>query len=300
MRGKLAPGAPRPIDSGQAGRDSSERRASKGGPVGAASRGAGAGLIQVKEDGPFRIIVGPHPRLDSPMPNSPLNMDLIRRSPFFAAAGEAAMEGLLRSSFAQRLPRGAVVFEQHERADFLHLLLEGSVGLRAEDEAGHTTIVEIFGPGELFLAPAAVLRMPCLASGVLLADSRVVMIPADAFREAIGTDPALSRATVELLSRHWRLMVDQVVDLKLRPAERRVARFLARRVPEEAGAGPVDLAEPRTAIAARLGMTPETLSRALAALEARGAIRLSARRADVADRAVLLEADTFPKRVRVR
>lgn len=234
------------------------------------------------------------------MPNRPLNIDLIRRSPFFAAAGEAAMERLLRSSFAQQLPRGVVVFEQHERADFLHLLLEGSVGLRAEDEAGQTTIVEIFGPGELFLAPAAVLRMPYLVSGVVLAASRVLMIPADAFREAIGADPALSRAVVELLSRHWRLMVEQVVDLKLRPAECRVARFLARRVPEEAGAGSVDLTEPRAAIAARLGMTPETLSRALAALEARGAIRISPRWADVADRAALLEAGTPPKRATAR
>ena len=31
---------------------------------------------------------------------------------------------------------------------------------------------------------------------------------------------ALARATVELLARHWRLMVDQVVDLKLRSADR--------------------------------------------------------------------------------
>jgi DNA-binding MarR family transcriptional regulator len=84
------------------------------------------------------------------------------------------------------------------------------------------------------------------------------------------------------------MLVDQVVDLKLRPAERRVARFLARRVPEEPGAGPAELPEPRSAIAARLGMTPETLSRALNAMEAKELIRLSPRRADVPDRARLL------------
>jgi CRP/FNR family transcriptional activator FtrB len=224
------------------------------------------------------------------VPNRVLNVDLIRRSPFFAAAGEAAMERLLRLSFTQHLPRGAMIFEQQESADFLRLLLEGSVGLQAEDEAGQKTVVEIFGPGELFLAPAAILRMPYLVSGILLMDSRVLMIPAEPFRDGIATDPALARATIELLSRHWRLMVEQVVDLKLRSAERRVARFLARRVPEEASAGPVTLAEPRAAIAARLGMTPETLSRTLGAIEARGAIRLSPRQADVVDRAMLLDA----------
>ncbi|MDO9710810.1 cyclic nucleotide-binding domain-containing protein [Paracraurococcus lichenis] len=221
------------------------------------------------------------------MIDRPLNTDLLRRSPFFAAAGEASMARLLRPSFTQQLPRGTILFDQHEVPNFLHLLLAGSVGLQARDEAGAETIVEIFGAGELFLAPAAILGLPYLASGLALTDVRVLMIPADVFREGLTQDPALSRAAVELLARHWRLMVDQVVDLKLRSAERRVARFLARRIPEEAGAGPAELPEPRAAIAARLGMTPETLSRTLNALEARGAVRLSAKRADIVDRALL-------------
>lgn len=222
------------------------------------------------------------------MPERPLNIDLLRRSPFFASAGEAAMTRLLRPSFTQQLPRGTVLFDQNEEPGFLHLLLAGSVGLRAHDETGAETIVEIFSAGQLFLAPAAILGLPYLAAAVALTDVRVLMIPVDIFREGIQADPALARAMIEQLARHWRLMVDQVVDLKLRPAEKRVARFLARRVPEELDAGSVDLPEPRAAIAARLGMTPETLSRALGALEARGLIRLSAKRADVLDRARLL------------
>lgn len=222
------------------------------------------------------------------MPDRPINRDLLQRSPFFASAGEAAMTTLLRPSFTQQLPRGAVMFEQHEDADFLHILLSGSVGLTARDEADGETIVEIFSAGEVFLAPAVILRLPYLASATALTDVRVLMIPADVFREAIGQDAALARATIELLSRHWRLMVDQVVDLKLRSAERRVARFLARRVPEEAGAGSAEFPEPRGAIAARLGMTPETLSRVLNAMEGDGAVRLSGKRIDVPDRERLL------------
>ncbi len=215
------------------------------------------------------------------------NIELIRRSPFFAAAGEAAMARLLRPSFTQQLPRGTILFDQGEVPGFLHLLLAGSVGLRAEAETGAGTIVEIFAAGELFLAPAAILGLPYLASGEALTDVRVLMIPAETFREGLAQDPRIARAAIELLARHWRLMVDQVVDLKLRPAERRVARFLARRVPEEAGAGPAELPEPRAAIAARLGMTPETLSRALTGLEQQGLIRLSAKRADVINRTKL-------------
>jgi CRP/FNR family transcriptional activator FtrB len=222
------------------------------------------------------------------MPDRLTNIELVRQTSFFATAGEAAMARLLRPSFTQQLPRGAVMFEQHETADFLHLLLAGSVGLTAKDETGAETVVEIFGAGELFLAPAAVLRLPYLASGTALTDVRVLMIPADVFRDGVAEDPALARATIELLARHWRMMVDQVVDLKLRPADRRVARFLARRVPEERGAGSVELPEARGAIAARLGMTPETLSRTLNGMEAEGLVRLSGKRIDLPDRDRLL------------
>lgn len=201
------------------------------------------------------------------------NMDLLRRSPFFGAAGEQAMADLVRLSFTQVLPRGAVVFEQGEKADFLHLLLAGSVGLQASAEKGGRTVVEIFRAGEVFLAPAVLLHRPYLASAVALTEIRVLMVPAESYRDGVRRDISLAGATIELLSRHWRLMVDQVVDLKVRSAEDRVARFLARRVSEESGGGTADLPEPRTAIAARLGMTPETLSRAITTLEEKGALR---------------------------
>lgn len=201
------------------------------------------------------------------------NMELLRRTPFFGAAGAEAMAELVRLSFTQLLPRGTVVFEQDEQPDFLHVLLAGSIGLQTTAETGGKTIVEIFGPGEVFLAPAVLLRLPYLASAVALTEIRVLMIPAESFRAGVRSDVALAGATIELLARHWRLMVDQVVDLKLRSAEGRVARFIARRVSEESGAGTAALPEPRTAIAARLGMTPETLSRTLTALEEKGALR---------------------------
>ncbi|PWS35868.1 hypothetical protein DFH01_20075 [Falsiroseomonas bella] len=215
---------------------------------------------------------------------------MVERSPFFQAAGAAAMQDLLQPSFTQLLPKGTVLFEQGEEAEFLHLLLEGSVGLQAKGDQGGTTIVEIFGAGEIFVAPAVVLRLPYLPSAMALTEIRVLMIPAQHFRDRLAASLDLSRATVELLSRHWRLMVDQVVDLKLNSVEARVSRFLARRVSEEAGAGCAALPEPRAAIAARLGMTPETLSRTLAALETKGRLRRGARGPTVRDRSALVHS----------
>jgi CRP/FNR family transcriptional activator FtrB len=214
---------------------------------------------------------------------------MVERSPFFQAAGATAMKALLRPSFTQLLPRRTVLFEQGEEPEFLHLLLEGSVGLEMTGERGGTTIVEIFRAGEVFVAPAVMLGLPYLPSAVALTEIRVLMIPAQHFREACQCSLDLCRAVNELLCRHWRLMVDQVVDLKLNSVETRVSRFLARRVSEESGAAHADLPEPRGAIAARLGMTPETLSRAIAGLENKGKLQRGAKGPTVPDRGALNE-----------
>ena len=223
-------------------------------------------------------------------PGQSPSLELIRRSPFFAAAGQSVIRDLIPRSAVHRLPRGAVLFEQNDEPTHLHLLLSGRIGLRATGAGDEQTIVEIFGPGEVFLAPAVILRLPYLASAVALTEVQIMLIPAELFHEVLARDPALMNAVIQLLSRHWRLLVEQITDLKLRSAEERVARFLARRVSAEADAGPAELPESRIALAARLGMTPETLSRTLAALEAKGVIRMDQRHADVLDRAALLEA----------
>ncbi len=212
---------------------------------------------------------------------------MAERSPFFQSAGAATMAELLRPSFTQLLPKGTVLFDQGDEAEVLHLLLEGRVGLQASGEQGGTTIVEIFGAGEVFLAPAVLLCLPYLPSAVALTEIRVLMIPAEHVRALLQRSLDLSRAMNELLARHWRLMVDQVVDLKLNDVETRVSRFLARRVSEEAGAGRAAMPEPQSAIAARLGMTAETLSRTLGRLEEKGRLRRDAGGPIVRDRTAL-------------
>ena len=221
------------------------------------------------------------------MPDGRLDIDTLRdNGGLFAGAEEATATRLLRRSVTQSMPRGTVLFAMGEHAQFLYLLLAGSVALRGEVETGLATVVEIVPAGHAFLATAAILGMSYPLSAVALTDLRLLAIPSEALREAMRRDEGLARASLALMGAEWRLMVDQVLDLKLRPAEQRVARFLLRRATAEAEVA--ELPEPRGAIAARLGMTPETLSRSLAALEAKGFIRLSARRAELLNRARLL------------
>lgn len=206
--------------------------------------------------------------------------------PLLTAASPETRARLLMQALALTLPRGAQILAQDAPADRLFILLQGSVGLSAAEEGGAATMVEILAAGEAFPIAAVLLQVPQPVSAIALAPCRLMAIPAAEVRAAAATDAGLMLAALDQMARQWRLLIDQVVDLKTRDATQRAARFLLRRLGAQRGA--VEIPEPRGAIAARLGMTPESLSRALHGLEAAGLLRLHGRRVDVPDRAALM------------
>lgn len=216
--------------------------------------------------------------------------------PLLSAATAETRARLLDRAKPVVLHRGARLFGQEEPAEALYLLVQGSVGLSSAEDGGSTTMVDILVPGDAFVIAAVMLRLPSPVAGTALAPTRLIAIPAEEVRAAAAADPGLMRAAMEQMARQWRLMIDQVVDLKTRDATQRAARFVARRL--AAARGEVDLPEPRAAIAARLGMTPESLSRALHGLEDAGLLRLQGRRVDVPDRAALLRVARAEPRAR--
>jgi CRP-like cAMP-binding protein len=97
-------------------------------------------------------------------------------------------------------------------------------------------------------------------------------------------EPRLAEASLAQMAQQWRGLAEQLLELKLTKASERVAHFLAGRLMP---GGWVAMPEPRAAIAARLGMTPESLSRVMHGLEAAGLVRLQGRRVEVPDAAAL-------------
>ena len=128
--------------------------------------------------------------------------------------------------------------------------------------------------------PAVILGGTWPFGAEALAPSRLLRIPAEAFHAIIVQDSRLAEASLAHMARQWQGLADQLIEMKLTKASERVAHFLTGRLMP---GGRVAMPEPRAAIAARLGMTPESLSRVMHGLEAAGLVRLQGRRVDVPD-----------------
>jgi CRP/FNR family transcriptional activator FtrB len=196
--------------------------------------------------------------------------EFVRQVPLLAELPEPAFAALLRRALLQSLPRTTVLCEQGETPEYLHIVLSGSVTLVGRSTAGDETVVDFFGPGDVLIAPAVMLDAPYLASARVVNDARIAFIPADDVRQAMATVPAFNQALAIQLALYWRRFIRQIKELKLLSAPERVAGFLVSLSSQCEGGAKVTLPEDRKQVAARLGMTPESLSRAFVTLRPLG------------------------------
>lgn len=212
-------------------------------------------------------------------------IDLLREAGVASALSDASLGRLLAGSVVQILPAGTVLFEEGTVPDAAHVVLTGRAALVSAAKSGQETVIEIFGPGTFLLVPAVVLGLPYLASCRLMQESRVMTIRADVFRAELDGEPRFARAVVDMLAGHWRLLIEQIKDLKSLGATERLADWLLRESTQTGDV--VALTETKRVLARRLGMSPESFSRAIAALSDQGAIAATGRTVRVNDRSRL-------------
>ena len=200
----------------------------------------------------------------------PKDLERLGQVSLFADLSADALRELTKGALLQRFPSETMLFRQGELPDFLHVLLEGSVQLAGASVDGRETVVEILKPVDAFMPAAALTNKPYLVSAKVVDPARIVMLPAPALRDQITRDSGLSLAIIASLARQYRNMLRQVKGLKLRTSTQRLGCYLLALVEEAGGHGTVELPHDKRLIAARLGMTPESLSRAFSALRKMG------------------------------
>src|SRR5690606_3602329 len=124
------------------------------------------------------------------------------------------------------------------------------------DGAEH--ILHIVGPGSTFGDIAAMDSGPNPANAAAMnADAEIWLLPAEALADTLLREPELALNLIRQLARRVRTLVGQIEDLALYSVVVRLARFLLKQAEDPTLSGP---GVTRTAIAAHINTTPQTLS----------------------------------------
>jgi CRP/FNR family transcriptional activator FtrB len=193
----------------------------------------------------------------------------VRKLALFAGMEDRHFDALLRGSYVQNFPPQIELIAEGEPADFLHVVLSGSVELYAAWNGRETSLVTL-RPISTFILAATIRDAPYLMSARTIEKSRIALIPSQDVRAIFGLDGDFARAIVGELAQSYRSVVKTVKNLKLRTSLERLANYLLLEQVRAGGAQTFELPFDKKRLASLLGMTPENLSRAFKSLQAYG------------------------------
>lgn len=204
------------------------------------------------------------------LPFSARDTALVRAVPLFQRLSGPALNALLATATVRAVPRGGDIFLQDEPADRFCVLLEGWVKLYRVNRDGAEAVVHVIAPGEPFAEAAMFASANFPVSAQAITDARVMSITQAAFARSLQADTATAFAMLGSLSLKLRQLVQQIEELQIQSTPQRVGTFLLRFCAGAAGSATINLPIEKALIARRLGMQPETFSRALAKLKPLG------------------------------
>ncbi|CAO3428899.1 Crp/Fnr family transcriptional regulator [Azospirillum doebereinerae] len=201
---------------------------------------------------------------------TPQDWRRIRRASVFASLADgdfALIAGVPRCDLRQD---GQTLFFQDEPAEAFFVVLDGWVVLSRDRSDGTRTVIKIVGPGESF-AEAMIAEDARYPVGAEAASPlRVARFETGRLRTLVAATPSLGLSIVSATFRQMQRLVDQIEHLKSWPADRRVAAMILQMCGGEPGPCRFDLPVSQRLIAAKLSITPSTLSRSLKRLETLG------------------------------
>jgi len=199
---------------------------------------------------------------------------------FFGGLSEAERNALVEIGGIRTAESGTVLFQHGDTYRGFYLLVDGTVQVYRLSPEGRMLVLHVIQSGESFAEVPLFERgnedtYP--ASAEALDDSTLFFIPKAPFLSFIDENPRTALNMLGQLAGRLRTAVRQLDAVSLQDVQQRLARRLVEQVPtvpDDPESPPtIELDVPKSVLAAELGTVPETLSRALRALEEQDLIR---------------------------
>lgn len=194
----------------------------------------------------------------------------LRRAALFCDISVETLQAISREAVAASFVPGQLLFSAGDRPDYLHVLIEGSVKLTARQFDGRESIIELLQPVDSFNMAEVLTSKPYLLSAEAIGPVRVLLIPSELLRRLVSSDSYLALMMIASLGNQYRQMVRHIKDLRLRTAAQRLGIYILHLVEKGGKRKKLTLPFVKKLIAARLNITPESISRAIAALRLEG------------------------------
>ena len=211
--------------------------------------------------------------------------------PLFRQVPRFQITNIASHSRIRSVRRATVLFRRGDKLPGVIAFAYGSAKLALRRHDGEERVIRFLGAGEAFGEACSLQDRPCPVDVATLADSMFVVMPPAPLLRLVEQDSTFARNLVRALSdKFLALLAELEVGLQQSALQRLAAYLTTLAEPNGApGTCVAHLPASKTAVAARLGITKETMSRLLRELANRGLIAVTRREIEVLDRSALAQ-----------
>lgn len=235
--------------------------------------------------------------------NHPSQEAFLASLPLFSKYNKEDIKSLLEGHTCERYPKGYLLFINGEEAERYYIIRSGWVKLFRETLDGAQAIIDILPERHIFGETALFEDNIYPYSAEIAEESEILSLPLSKLRKFIETRGDFALSMLTSMARYRRQQDKEIEHRTLQNAPQRIGCFLLRLTPEASENNApftIHLPYDKTLIAARLGMQPETFSRALLKLKEQTGLKVAGSSIQVNDLNALVKyacsacTTTFP------
>lgn len=194
--------------------------------------------------------------------------EFLRGIAFFSQLQKSAVENLLKAVTLRSYEKNQTIFLRGDKADRFFIIINGWIKLSRETPEGDETIVALLTRGDVFGEAALFSTTNYSFSATAAENSQLAQIPATTIKEVAKSNPDILQRIMATMSREIYQIQMEREHLALMSAAQRVGCLILQLSENMSGKGGVfTFPYDKSLAAQRLGMNPETFSRALAQLK---------------------------------
>jgi len=209
----------------------------------------------------------------------------IKSISYFEGIAESELTYIAERTALRTFSGGEMIFLEGEPAEGLWIVEKGTIKIFKLNQMGEEHILHLCGPGKTFNDISALDGGDNPANAAALSSKAFVwLVPSGVIKYVLIQNPQIAFNVISLLAGRVRSLVGQIEDLALYSVIVRLARFLLKQAEDPSLSGP---GITRTAIAAHINTTPQTISNMLHSLEEAGAIQFDRHRIVIVNELIL-------------
>lgn len=201
----------------------------------------------------------------------------LRRIELFKNCKDSFFADTAAGASAQEYNKGKILFLHEDDAKHFYLIRSGWVKLFRETLDGTQAVVDIFTAGHIFGDTAIFENDTYPYSAEVVENGEIIALPLAPLKNEIETNSKFAYDMLSAMAKYRRQQDREIEHRSIQNASQRIGCFLLRLTTQTEDNGPIQIRLPydKMLVASRLGMQPETFSRALKKLREETGIGLN-------------------------